>query len=69
MEKRIIEYVGATTFAKMLGTTQQNVSEAGQRAIKPGYRGDFLRPDAVCDGRLQWLKENAEKYALEHKKD
>ena len=47
----------------MLGTTQQNVSEAGKRALKPGYRGDMLRPDAVFEGRPLWIKEKAEKYA------
>jgi hypothetical protein len=55
--------IGAGTFAKMLGTTQQNVSEAGKRALKDSYRGDMLRPDAVFEGRPLWIKEKAERYA------
>lgn len=47
----------------MLGTTQQNVSKSGTRALDPGYSGDMLRPDAVFEGRPLWIKEKAEEYA------
>ncbi|GAV11337.1 hypothetical protein [Paenibacillus sp. NAIST15-1] len=60
---KIVEFVGAAAFAKMLGTSQQNVSKSGKRALDPNYRGDFLRPDAICEGRPLWLKEEAEKFA------
>lgn len=63
----ITEYVGAVWLAERLGMTQQNVSLAGQRALKPTYRGEFLKPDAVVEGRPLWEKGNAEKY-IETKK-
>jgi hypothetical protein len=56
------EYVGAVWLAERLAMTQQNVSLAGQRALKPTYRGDFLKPDAVVEGRPLWEKMNAVKY-------
>jgi inorganic triphosphatase YgiF len=56
------EYVGAVWLAERLAMTQQNVSLAGQRALKPTYRGEFLKPDAVVEGRPLWEKMNAVKY-------
>jgi hypothetical protein len=56
------EYVGAVWLAERLAMTQQNVSLAGQRAMKPAYRGDFLKPDASVEGRPLWEKMNAVKY-------
>lgn len=58
----MIEYIGASTFAKMLGSTQQNISKSGKRALESDYRGNMLRPDALCDGRPMWLKDRAEQY-------
>lgn len=65
--QELTEYVGAVWLAEKLGMTQQNVSLAGQRALKPTYRGEFLKPDAVVEGRPLWEKGNAEKY-IETKK-
>lgn len=58
-----LELIGATEFARLLSTTQQNVSLAGQRALKPTYRGKFPRPDAVFEGRPLWRRDRAEEYA------
>ncbi|RXZ77223.1 hypothetical protein EBB07_33670 [Paenibacillaceae bacterium] len=57
------EYIGAVTFARMLGTSQQNVSKSATRAIKTSYRGTFLKPDAIVDGTPVWLRSRAEGYA------
>ncbi|MFW5438944.1 hypothetical protein [Paenibacillus apiarius] len=65
--KQIPEYIGAETFAKMLDTTQQNVSKSGNRALDPNYRGEFLRPDALFEGRPLWVKKKAEEYATRKK--
>lgn len=58
-----LELIGAAEFARLLGTSQQNVSLAGQRALKPAYRGRFPRPDAVFEGRPLWRRDRAEEYA------
>jgi|GEM_PF-3366598 hypothetical protein len=55
-----LEYVGATWIARLWGTTQQNVSKSGLAALKPNYRGTMIRPDAICDGKLLWLKSRFE---------
>ncbi|REK68016.1 MAG: hypothetical protein C6P35_03340 [Cohnella sp.] len=60
-----LEIMGAAAFAKLLGTTQQNVSLAGKRALSENYRGDFLQPDAVMDGRPLWIAARARRYARE----
>lgn len=57
-----LELIGAAEFARLLGTTQQNISLAGQRALKPTYRGKFPRPDAVFEGRPLWREYHAEAY-------
>ncbi|BFH41820.1 hypothetical protein J6TS7_29430 [Paenibacillus dendritiformis] len=64
----IPEYIGAAAFARMLGTTQQNVSKSGRRALEQHYRGDFLRPHALCEGRPLWLKVKAEEYAKKERR-
>lgn len=51
-----LEYVGAAWVARRLGTTQQNVSKSGLAALKQGYRGSTIRPDALFEGRPLWLK-------------
>lgn len=56
----MIEFVGAAWIAKRLGTTQQNVSQAGKRALLDSYRGDFLLPAGNLEGRPIWEKESAE---------
>ena len=66
-ENQPLELIGAAEFARLLGTTQQNVSLAGQRALKPTYRGKFPRPDAVFEGRSLWRKDRAEEYAQSKK--
>jgi len=66
-EVKPLELVGAAWIAERLGTTQQNISLAGKRALKPGYRGDMVRPDAVNEGRPLWIKEKAEKWISERK--
>lgn len=67
-DRKLKEYVGAVWLAERLGMTQQNVSLAGQRALKPTYRGDFLKPDASVEGRPLWEKGNAIKYVRENAK-
>ena len=64
-----LELIGAAEFARLLGTTQQNVSLAGQRALKPTYRGKFPRPDAVFEGRPLWRRDRAEEFARRNKKN
>ena len=66
-ENQPLELIGAAEFARLLGTTQQNVSLAGQRALKSTYRGKFLRPDAVFEGRPLWRRDRAEEYAAQNK--
>lgn len=66
-EKEALDLIGAKTFAVMLGTSQQNVTKSGKRALEPGYRGDFLRPDANFEGRPLWRRDRAEKYARQQK--
>lgn len=66
-EYQPLELIGAAEFARLIGTTQQNVSLAGQRALKPAYRGNFLRPDAVFEGRPLWRRDRAEEYAQSKK--
>jgi len=66
-ENQPLELIGAAEFARLLGTTQQNVSLAGQRALKPTYRGRFPRPDAVFEGRPLWRRDRAEVYAQSKK--
>lgn len=60
MKKEIPEYVGAAKVARYLGTTQQNVSKSGLRALDPKYRGTMIRPDALFEGRPLWLKSRFE---------
>lgn len=67
-DRKLKEYVGAVWLAERLAMTQQNVSLAGQRAMKPTYRGDFLKPDASVEGRPLWEKGNAIKYVKENAK-
>jgi len=61
--------IGAAGFAKLLNTTQQNVSKSGKRALESDYRGDMLRPDAVCEGRPLWIKVKAEEYAMKSREE
>ncbi|AQT87033.1 hypothetical protein ERICIV_04612 (plasmid) [Paenibacillus larvae subsp. larvae] len=67
-ENTVLEFIGAVTFGKLLGVSHQNVHKSGIRALNPNYRGSFLQPDGVFEGRPIWLKDKAEAYA-KHKKD
>lgn len=68
-ETDLVEYVGAASFAQMLNVSQQNVTKSGNRALNSDYRGNFLRPDAIVDGRLLWLKFRAEQFVKENEKE
>jgi hypothetical protein len=63
------EYIGAAEFARLIGTSRQNVSLAGKRALNPNYRGTFPRPDAVQDGHPLWHRDKAEAYARERQRE
>ncbi|WP_088832749.1 hypothetical protein [Paenibacillus tyrfis] len=58
-----LDLIGASAFAEMLGTSHQNVNRAGKLSLNPKYRGSFLHPDAVFEGRPLWIRGKAEKFA------
>ncbi|WP_054029146.1 hypothetical protein [Bacillus sp. FJAT-28004] len=68
-ETDLVEYVGAASFAQMLNVSQQNVTKSGNRALNLDYRGNFLRPDAIVDGRPLWLKSRAEQFVMDNEKE
>jgi len=65
--KKIREYIGAAEFAARLGTSVQNVSKAGKRAMSENYRGEFPVPDGRLGDRPLWLVETADNYVSARK--
>lgn len=51
----MLNYVTATTVAKALGTSKQNIARRAKLAVKPGYSGKLIKPDALVDGVPVWL--------------
>ena len=65
----MLDLIGVSEFARLLGTSRQNVLQSAKRAMKPGYRGTMIPPDAVDDeGRMFWKRDRAEEYARRRRK-
>lgn len=59
------QFIGVSTFAKMLGVSKNTVSVSARRAANDKYRGKFLKPDHWIDGHPCWSRKRAQKYCDE----